>query len=46
MVKLMQESHNDMIAELLEGFDGADELQNATESMNTPTMTLETMIKN
>ena len=45
MVKLMQESHNEMISELLSWFDGADELQNATEDMNTPTMTLETMIK-
>lgn len=45
MVKIMQESHNDMISELLSGFDGADELQKATESMNTPTMTLKKMIE-
>jgi len=45
MVKLMQDSHNDMIADLLSWFDGMEELQATTESMNTPTMTLETMIK-
>ncbi len=44
MVKLMQWAHNDMIAELLEWFDGMEELNAATEQMNTPTMTLKKMI--
>ncbi|HRX63772.1 MAG TPA: hypothetical protein P5060_01570 [Candidatus Absconditabacterales bacterium] len=46
MVKLMQGAHNDMIGDLLAGFDGMDELTSATDNMNTPTMTLQNMIKN
>ncbi|HKL44560.1 MAG TPA: hypothetical protein VJ892_04785, partial [Candidatus Absconditabacterales bacterium] len=45
MVKLMQESHNDMIADILSGVDGMEELQSATDEMNTPTMSLEKMVK-
>ncbi len=45
MVKLMQENHNDMIADLLSWFDGMEELQSTTNQMNTPTMSLERMIK-
>jgi len=42
----MQGAHNDMIGDLLAGFDGMDELTSATDNMNTPTMTLQNMIKN
>jgi len=33
-----------MISDIMSGFDGMDKLSAATEEMNTPTMTLKTMI--
>lgn len=45
MVKIMQWSHNEMLSGLLEWMSGADMLAATTESINIPTMTLETTIK-
>ncbi len=45
MIKIMQGSHNDMISGLLEWFSGANELMSVTETMSTPTMSIERIIK-